>query len=136
MPHWISAVAILALPSHNPHVHHEDGRRVPASSEPPTVEPVASHPSEMLECLRRHRYTPLVCQLQKHTEEHVASPPPPAQECGVGSVPNDVCFYGRGRCQYDATRGWYCQCGVPRQVARGVHRAAESFAMVPHCIDD
>ena len=70
-----------------------------------------------------------------HTEV-AASPPPPAQECGTGTEFGAVCFYGRGRCAYDAVRGWFCRCGVPRQIGRGMERAAESFASAPHCIDE
>ena len=133
---WIGilAVAAAALPAHNLHEIHSEGRRLPSSG-PPSVEPAASHPKEMLECLRKHRYTPLACRMSNQTES-VSSPPPPAPECGDGTPSGAICFYGRGRCQYDALRGWYCRCGVPRRVARGVDRAAESFALAPHCIDD
>ena len=129
---WIIGLA-FALPTRDLYTKHEDGRRVPSAS----VELPSTNPADMLDCLKRHRITPLACQMANLTATvEAASPPPPAQECGVGTLPNAVCFYGRGRCQYDATRGWYCRCGAAKTVARGVGRAAESFALAPHCIDD
>lgn len=133
-------VAALPTPTTNMHVKYDDaGGRLP-SAEPPSVELPASHPVEMLECLKRHRYTPLACHMQNHTEFFAAaprSPPPPAQECGIGTESNAVCFFGRGRCQYDVMRGWYCRCGgASPPVARGVHRTVESQTLSPHCIED
>ena len=128
-----------ALPAHNLHVKYDEGSRLP-SGEPPMVEKPATNPAEMLECLKRHRYTPLACRMMNHTDFFVSAPqsppPPPAQECGAGTESGAVCFYGRGRCQYDAMRGWYCRCGVPKTVARGVNRAVAGLALAPHCIED
>ena len=161
---FVGAAIASALPAHNIHATYADGRRLP-SAEPPVVEVRASNPSEMLDCLARHRITPLACVMLNNTEIHgsiPSSPPPPMQECG-GTAPDAVCFYGRGRCAYDATRGWFCRCGVPKQVqssllpvpvpplwnqipthsstpfcqvARGVQRAVESLTLSPHCIED
>ena len=128
---WLFPVS-SAIPAHDLHTLHEEGRRVPSTG---GVELPSSHPSELLDCLSRHRYTPLACKQQNLTEV-ASSPPPPTPECGTGTAHGTVCFYGRGRCQYSATRGWYCRCGVPRQVARGVDRPAESFGDAAHCIDD
>ena len=135
---WLTLPLVLALPAHNVHERHADGSRLP-SGIPPLVEKAASHPAEMLDCLRRHQYTPLVCTMQNHTEFAAAaprSPPPPAAECGAGSEASSPCFYGRGRCTYDAVRGWYCACAGGHPVARGVHRDKPDLALAPHCIPE
>lgn len=131
-----------ALPATNLHVRYsEEGGRLPSGDGlPQAVEKPATNPAEMLDCLKRHRYTPLACQMLNQTE-YIADaprspPPPPASECGPGTEANSVCYYGRGHCQYDALRGWYCRCGVPRAVARGVRRATYAVALAPHCIEE
>ena len=135
----LAVAASAALPARNIHANYDDGRRLPSADSPKFVEELASNPAEMLDCLARHRITPLACKMRNNTELTTSaprSPPPPAQECGIGSASmGAVCFYGRGRCAYDAVKGWFCRCGVPRQVARGVHRT-ESFALAPSCIDE
>ena len=76
-------------------------------------EPTVENPAAMLDCLRRHRWTPLACKKAIHAGGGEASPPPP-RPVDCDDAPGGrktVCGSARGgRCAYDAVRGWYCAC--------------------------
>ena len=98
-----------------------------------SVERPCHNPAELLDCLRRHVYTPHACSLVNLSVTIVASPPPPVSRC---MEHGRVCHYGRGRCAYDTRRGWFCKCVDAREAARGhSHRMIEETgALMPDCI--
>ena len=128
-------------------------RKLEAHSGPVLVELPAATPSELLECLRRHRYTPHACrQLLAASSDAALSEavianataaarraPEPLADCGSHNFSwLAQCAGGRGHCAYDALRGWHCRCNAAMpELARGLHREAPKAERVaPDCIEE
>eukprot|EP00966_Prymnesium_polylepis_P257991 5959319-Prymnesium_polylepis.1 len=93
-------------------------------------------PLELLECLKRHRLTPLACEdprvvlaanLHRRVGVHSAG------ECGDAGLERQLCNNGNGNCAYDAGRGWHCRCTRGRDANRG-HSTTDVSARSPGCI--
>lgn len=127
-------------------------RKLDAHSGPVLVETPATTPDELLECLKRHRYTPHACKqlassssaalseavLANATAAATAMPEPLA-DCGAHNFSWLVrCAGGRGHCAYDALRGWHCRCNAATpELARGLRREApKSERVAPDCIQE
>ena len=103
-----------------------------ARMEPIAVEEPVEHPAAVLECLKRHRYTPRACNFSGNAFASSPPPPPPAS-CEIGNV-GEICHYGSGQCDYDATRGYFCRCTAKKAEARGMPAQRKADA-APDCID-
>ena len=91
-------------------------------------------PLQQLECLKRHRYTPLACRDLQRVAEIVAlaglagrrpADRDKAHECSAQGGHAAVCSHGTGRCAYSNRRGWHCACTTLKLPAprRGQGRA-------------
>ena len=104
-----------------------DVRAGAASDGPLLVEPIVDTPADMLECLMRHRYTPLVCQLQMEAARR--APDRRIDDGCAGCV--------TGVCVYDSVRGHYCACQSEADRIRGHPLPpVNTAAAAPDCIPD
>jgi hypothetical protein len=111
-------------------------RDVATATIEPLVESPPTNPLAMLDCLKRHRYTPLACNTSMMNQQQAASPPP-LSACAA-HAPGEICAYGRGSCAYDSVRGWHCRCVAKAETSRGMEASrseAELQRAAPDCID-
>ena len=109
------------------------------------VEPPASNPAELLDCLRRHRHTPHACTRQQAgaalstgvNASSSSSTPPPLDDCGAHNFSwLAQCARGRGHCAYDTVRGWHCRCNTATpELARGLGREAPRAERIADCLE-